>query len=75
MTDIISPPDKLTCAERELKMRRQVYPRWIDVGRMSTSKAAHEIAVMEAIVADYRKILENEALDLFEAQDKMGSPP
>jgi len=54
MTDIITAADKLACAERELKMRQRVYLRWIEDGRMSAGKAAHEIAVMEAIVADYR---------------------
>lgn len=50
----ITAEDKLACAERELKMRRKVYPRWIDDGRMTNEKAAHEIAVMEAIVVDYQ---------------------
>ncbi len=49
-----SDADKLACAERELKMRRRVYPNWIRRGNMREGQAAREIALMEAIVADYR---------------------
>jgi hypothetical protein len=31
----ITAADKLACAERELKMRKRVYPRWVAEGRMS----------------------------------------
>lgn len=53
MTDIITTADKLACAKRELAMRRNAYPRWIEQNKMSAGKAAHEIACMEAIVKDY----------------------
>lgn len=62
MTDIITTADKLACAERELKMRKRVYPRWIEDGRMSAGKAAHEIAAMEAIAADYKAQSEKDRL-------------
>jgi hypothetical protein len=62
MTDVITSADKLACAERELKMRRHVYPRWIEAGKISAGKAAHEIAAMEAIVADYKTQAEKERL-------------
>ena len=62
MTDTITNADKLACAEREVKMRKKVYPRWTEDGRMSAGKAAHEIAAMEAIVADYRATVEKERL-------------
>ena len=51
----ITDQDKLACAEREVKMRRRVYPRWIAAGKMTQAKADHEIAVMESIAEDYRK--------------------
>jgi hypothetical protein len=44
--------DKLRCAEREAKMRRRVYQRWVEQGRMTQKQADHEIACMEAIAAD-----------------------
>jgi len=63
MTDIITTKDKLASAKRELAMRRGVYPKWVDNGRMSAGKSAHEIACMEAIVADYEAALEKETTD------------
>jgi hypothetical protein len=46
--------DKFRCLVRELAMRRRVYPRLIGSGRMPVHEAQHELALMEAIVADYR---------------------
>lgn len=45
--------DKRACIERELKMRRRVYPRWVEQRRMSQQQADREIKLMEAIAADY----------------------
>lgn len=47
--------EKRRCAEREVKMRKRVYPRWVEQGRMTQEKADEEIALMEAIAADYRQ--------------------
>jgi hypothetical protein len=61
MTDLlaldITTADKLACAKRELAMRKNAYPRWVDQKKMSHSKAAHEIACMEAIIKDYEDAL------------------
>lgn len=46
--------EKYECAKRELAMRRRVYPKWVDSGRMSQDKANHEIAAMTAILEDYK---------------------
>jgi hypothetical protein len=62
MTDIITTADKLACAKRELAMRRNVYPRWIEQHKMSAGKAAHEIAAMQAIVWDYEDALIEDAV-------------
>jgi hypothetical protein len=62
MTDVISTTDKLQCAKRELAMRKQCYPRFIETGKMSAGKAAHEIDCMRAIVADYEDALVEEAV-------------
>lgn len=48
---MISYDQKRAAVEREIKMRRRVYPRWVEAGKMS--KANEEIAIMEAILADY----------------------
>lgn len=58
----ITASDKLACVERELKMRKSVYPRWEEVGKISAGKATWELTVMEAIVADYRAAVEKERL-------------
>ena len=58
MTEI----EKLHCVERELKMRQRVYPRWVQIGRMSSAQAEHELACMAAIVEDYDKIVHGERL-------------
>jgi hypothetical protein len=46
--------EKRQAAERELNMRRRVYPSWVDRGRMSKHEAERQIALMEDIAADYR---------------------
>jgi hypothetical protein len=61
MTDIITTADKLACAKRELAMRKNAYTRFVEQNKMSAGKAAHEIAAMEAIVADYEDALLEEA--------------
>ena len=48
--------EKREAAERELKMRQRVYPRWVADNRMTQAKADHETAVMAEIVEDYRKL-------------------
>jgi hypothetical protein len=45
--------DKLSCATREVGMRRKVYRHWVGLGKMSQVNADREIALMEAIAADY----------------------
>ena len=38
---------------REIKMRKRVYPSQVRQERMTQEEADHQIAVMEAISADY----------------------
>lgn len=44
---------KLRAVRREIRQRRRVYPRLIASGKMTQQEADAEIAVMEAIAADY----------------------
>jgi hypothetical protein len=74
VTDIITDADKLACAERELKMRKRVYERWTDEGKMSAGKAAHEIACMEAIVKDYQAIAEKDRLRVPQSKERPPRP-
>lgn len=58
MSEEITNADKLSCAKRELSMRRRVYGRWVSQQRITQAKADYEIAVMAAIVADYEAMAE-----------------
>lgn len=53
---------KREAAERELAMRRRVYPRWVCAGKMTQAKATAEIEIMAEIVEDYRKAEQAERL-------------
>lgn len=44
---------KRACLKRELHMRARVYPHRVADRRMTQDEADHEIAVMQAILADY----------------------
>ena len=54
--------DKLRCVEREHAIRQRVYPNRIETGRMSPTQAARELALMAAIIEDYRAAAERERL-------------
>src|SRR5712664_1272143 len=40
---MITNDEKLKCAKRELAMRLNVYPKWIQSGRMKPEQSAYEI--------------------------------
>lgn len=42
--------------EREIGMRKRVYPRWVENNRMSQAKADEEIAAMEAALETLREV-------------------
>lgn len=50
---------QLRCAQRELKIRRDVYPAWVRAGRMNKFTAEDEIARMAAIVKTLQNLLES----------------
>ena len=50
-------PDLLTCAKRELALRKGTYPKWVASGRMKPDAAKHEIDCMEGIVERLRMLL------------------
>lgn len=51
----ITNADKRRECERELAMRRRVYPRWVETGKMKKHDAERQIAIMEAIAEDYQE--------------------
>lgn len=46
---MISLEDQIKCVEREIALRKRVYPRWIAAGKMTNEKANDEIARMQAV--------------------------
>jgi hypothetical protein len=53
MAEPFTDRDKLKAVQRELAMRRSVYPKWVASKRMKADQANDEIAVMLAIEQDY----------------------
>lgn len=41
--------DQLACLEREIRLRREVYPRWVQTGRMKQATADEELRRMTAV--------------------------
>jgi hypothetical protein len=53
---------KRKAVERELTYRRRVFPRLIDGGKMTRQTADEQIAIFEAIKADYAEAETKERL-------------
>ncbi len=54
-----SDADKLKAIEREIALRRNVYPRNVARGTMTQAEAERQIAIMLAIAEDYRTKVEH----------------
>ena len=64
-TSDIGTFDKILEIERELKIRRTMYPRWIDAGKINTAQADKRILIFEAMLEDYNARLADEHPDRF----------
>jgi hypothetical protein len=49
---VITAEDKLREVERELKLRRRLYPHWIEIGRIEAGDAKRRIDILVEIAAD-----------------------
>lgn len=47
---MITIDQQIKCVERELALRRRVYPAWVSKGRMKQADADREIETMEAVL-------------------------
>lgn len=56
---------KLKAVERELAMRRAVYPHQVKAGKMTEHEADRQISIFEAIKADYEEQLADHEPELF----------
>jgi hypothetical protein len=63
MAEQFSDDEKLRCLEREIALRRKVYPGLISKGNVASKTAFREIALMEAIAADYRAKLASKVVE------------
>ena len=51
---------QIECVSREIGMRQRVYPGWVKAGRMSQTKADHEIAAMQAVLTTLQSLKSKE---------------
>jgi hypothetical protein len=51
---MITRDHKIAALRREIALRRAVFPGRVRIGKMKQAEADREIAVMEAILADYQ---------------------
>ena len=58
---MISLDEQIAAVERELKMRRSVYPRWVLTKKLSQDNADKEMARMEAVLGTLKAVAENGA--------------
>ncbi len=52
----VSLTEQIAAVEREVRMRRRVYPRWVESGKLTAGAAEREIAAMEATAATLRRL-------------------
>jgi hypothetical protein len=57
---MISAREKFYEAKREAALRRRVYPRWVEAGKMKMHQAELQILIMDAIAEDYRLLAEQD---------------
>jgi hypothetical protein len=62
MIVLVSIDAQIRAAERELRLREHVYPRWVETGKMTASAARNEIAAMRAIVDTLRDVQQKDGL-------------
>lgn len=48
--------EQIRCVERELRLRRSAYGRWVASGKMKQAEADREIAAMEAVLDTLREV-------------------
>jgi hypothetical protein len=61
---------QIACVERELAMRRRLYPQWVNTGRMSPAKMDAEIGCMAAVLATMRSLGPQTTLNLAARADR-----
>ena len=59
MSDLfpITVEDEIQELEREVALRKRVYPRWVAAGKMTKAKADRQIAVMQSAVERLKELV------------------
>jgi hypothetical protein len=52
----ITLEQQILCVEREIRIRENVYPRWVESGKMKMGEADREIAVMRKVLETLRQV-------------------
>lgn len=55
---------QIQCVRREIKMRKSAYPRWVAQGRITQTKADHELEAMQAVEKTLLDIANNQEFKL-----------
>ena len=58
---------QIRCVERELRMRRNAFPRWVEQRKIDQAFADDELATMEAVLKTLRGLDAGGQRSLFEA--------
>jgi hypothetical protein len=58
---IASISDQIQCVEREIAKREVVYPKWVAAHKMTSTRAAYEIAAMRGVRETLLRVKEQEA--------------
>lgn len=53
--------EQIGSVEREIAMRKKVYPRWVSQGKITREKAEKEIGLMEAVLATLNAVIDKGA--------------
>lgn len=61
MIDGVLLVDQITEVEREIKMRRKLYPKWVSEGRMTAQSAQDGIRKMLAVKGTLERLWRNTA--------------
>jgi hypothetical protein len=66
---MISLTDQITEAQRELALRKRLYPSWVKRGTLTDGEAVYYLKVMQAIVQTLTRLdLEQRQLPLFDTR-------
>jgi len=64
LVSTFSLADQIAELKRELALRRRVYPRWVENGKLSYEMSTHRMGAMQAAVETLEKLQAKESPEL-----------